>query len=67
MVSIVSVDESIIDNAINSQAPDFEDAIQYFSAKDIKADYIVTNNIKDFLFSNIKVLTSKEFVQIHQY
>lgn len=67
MVSIVSVDVSIIDNAINSQAPDFEDAIQYFSAKDIKADYIVTNNIKDFLFSNIKVLTSKEFVQIHQY
>lgn len=67
MVRIVSVDESIIDNAINSQAPDFEDAIQYFSAKDIKADYIVTNNIKDFLFSNIKVLTSKEFVQIHQY
>lgn len=50
MVDVVSVDESIIDNAIGLRAPDFEDAIQYYSAKNIKADYIVTNNIKDFQY-----------------
>lgn len=64
MAGVVSVDESIIDNAIGLRAADFEDAIQYFSAKNIKANCIVTNNIKDFQFSEIKVVTSKEFVDL---
>lgn len=62
MVNIVSVDDVVIDNAIKQQANDFEDAIQYFSAKKINADCIVTNNIKDFTFSQISVLSPKEFL-----
>lgn len=62
MVNIVSVDDVVIDNAIKQQANDFEDAVQYFSAKKINADCIVTNNIKDFTFSQISVLSPKEFL-----
>ncbi len=39
----------------------FEDALQYYSAKSVKADYIITRNTKDFTYSDIKVLTPREF------
>lgn len=51
-----------INNAIAIKANDFEDALQYFSAKAVKADCIVTRNTKDFPFSDIPVLTPHDFL-----
>lgn len=45
------------------RAKDFEDAMQYFSAKEIGADCIVTRNVKDFDFAEIEVLTPHEFLE----
>ena len=44
------------------KAKDFEDALQYFSAKAIGVDCIVTRNVKDFPFSELQVLTPKDFL-----
>ena len=40
----------------------FEDAVQYYAARQADADYIITRNKKDFSFSEIEVLTSEEYV-----
>jgi predicted nucleic acid-binding protein len=59
--SLVSVDEEVIESALDSEFKDFEDAIQYFCAKKIDAELIITDNIKDFKLSDIRVISAKEF------
>lgn len=52
-----------VDSAIKLQADDFEDALQFCSAKSVDADCIVTRNVKDFSFSDIEILTPDELVR----
>lgn len=59
---IASVDSNVVKSAVALQAKDFEDALQYFSAKAICVDCIVTRNVKDFPFSELQVLTPKDFL-----
>ena len=59
---LVIVNEDIIDNAIASDFLDFEDAIQYYCAKQAYSDYIITRNIKDFIHSKIKIMTSEQWL-----
>lgn len=61
-VQIVTVGEECIDEALRLQANDFEDALQYFSAKHAMADCIITRNKKDFLFSDIPVWEPHDFI-----
>lgn len=63
LLSVSSVTQEEVDGAIKLKAKDFEDAIQYFSAKSMDADCIVTRNTKDFAFSEIAVLTPGEFLK----
>ena len=60
--SIASVDEKVIDLSLTADFRDFEDAVQYYSAVQIKADYLITRNKSDY--SNIKIpaLTPEEFL-----
>ena len=62
MVEVASVDSDVVKSAVALQAKDFEDAIQYFSAKSIGADCIVTRNVKDFPFPGLPVITPQEFL-----
>ena len=64
IADITSVNSDVVKSAVALQAKDFEDALQYFSAKSIEADCIVTRNVKDFLFSELKVLTPQEFLAL---
>ena len=58
---IVSIDKYIIENALDSEFKDFEDGVQYFSARRVNADLIITSNKKDFAYSEIEVLTPLVF------
>lgn len=60
--SVVSLTADNVESALMLQATDFEDALQYFSAKAIGVDCIVTRNVKDFPFSELPVLTPKDFL-----
>ena len=60
----VSLDEQILNQAIDSKINDFEDAIQFFSAVHASADFIITRNVKDFPKSSIPVSTPEEFLAI---
>lgn len=63
MATVTRVDQAIVDQALQLRARDFEDALQYFSALQAEAEAIVTNNVKDFIFSTIPVLTPKQFLE----
>ncbi len=58
---IISIDKFIIEDSLNSEFKDFEDGVQYFCARRIDADLIITSNKKDFTHSEIEVLTPLEF------
>lgn len=57
-VSILPVNQTVIQMALNSNFPDYEDAIQYYCARqDSTIDGIITRNLKDFKLSEIPVLS----------
>ncbi len=58
---LVPIDKFIIENSLDSEFKDFEDGVQYFCAKRVEADLIITNNPKDFKNSDIKIMTPVEF------
>ena len=64
IVSVLSVDEKIIDLSLHSGFTDFEDAIQYFTAKENKINFLITRNIKDYKKAQIKVLSADEFLKL---
>lgn len=43
---------------------DFEDCLQNKCAETVNAEFIVTNNVKDFKMSTITAVTPVEFCQI---
>lgn len=63
MVHIVSVNEKVIDLALQSSFTDFEDAIQYYSAVESGIPIIITRNIKDFKDADSSVMTPEEFLK----
>ena len=59
---ITTVDAQTVQNAIASDFKDFEDALQYYSAMRVKADYIITRNKPDFIQSVVPVYSPEEFL-----
>ena len=47
-LNIGPVDQTTIEQALNLDYHDFEDAVQMMSAVQCKADYLITRNIKDY-------------------
>ena len=64
--SIVPLDESILRLAIDLPQKDFEDAIQTFSAVQIKADCIVTRDKSHFPSIHMPVISSIEYLELHR-
>lgn len=63
ILEVIGVDKDIVIQALESEMPDFEDAIQAFSAKSNSIDLIITRNKADFANSGIKALEPQEFIQ----
>ena len=53
--------QAVLQSLSNVSVNDFEDGLEYYSAKESKCDCIVTEDIGDFHFSNIEVLCSSDF------
>ncbi len=60
--SIADLKAEDLKKAANLEFDDYEDALQSGCAARIKADYIVTRNVKDFTDSEIPVVTPGEFL-----
>ncbi len=63
LVNIVSVDDKIIELALNSEFKDFEDAIQYYCAIESKIKSLITRNLKDYKHAKISVMTAEQYVK----
>lgn len=61
---VAPVDEKVIDISLVSDFKDFEDAVQYYSALQSKADCIITRNKSDYSDDKIPVLTPDEFLAV---
>jgi predicted nucleic acid-binding protein len=64
IVTVVNVDDIIIQKALESGWEDFEDSVQYFAAVHNKIDYIITRNTTDYKKSTIPVYTPTEFLSM---
>jgi predicted nucleic acid-binding protein len=64
IATIITADLSIISNSIKINFPDFEDGVQYISAKSIpKISLIVTRDKKGFKKSSIAIADANQAVQ----
>ena len=61
LVEVLPINDHIISLSLVSDFPDFEDAIQYYTAIKNGIALIITRNKKDFNQSNIPVLTATEY------
>ena len=59
--NVISTTDEILELSFQSNFKDFEDGVQYFCAKSVNCDLIITDNKKDFIYSNIEVMDSIEF------
>jgi len=66
LVQVLSLDNKIVDLALNSDFKDFEDAIQYFTAIENDKELIVTRNMSGYRESKIPVMTAREFIKSFQ-
>jgi predicted nucleic acid-binding protein len=62
LVSILPLDDKILELALSSDFNDFGDGIQYYTALENKLNIIITRNKKDFKTSTLPVLTAREYL-----
>ena len=62
-IGVTTIDEKVTDLAIkNKLIHDFEDGMEYYSAIQHKCDCIISENQKDFYFSEIEVIGCEAFL-----
>lgn len=61
LAHVVAVDESVIEQSLHADFPDFEDALQHFAANAVPTiEAIITRDPKGFRLSTLPVLTPAE-------
>ena len=63
LVSVVSVNDKVIELALASDFRDFEDAMQYSAAIECGLTILLTRNLKDFKKAEITILTAEQFLK----
>ena len=61
-VKISPITENEVNKSFLTDNPDMEDAIQYFSAEAVGADYIITRDPKHFKYATIPVMNASEYL-----
>jgi predicted nucleic acid-binding protein len=62
MFEIAPVNRPVLEQALRSRIPDFEDAVLEQAARLILADTITTRNVKDFKHSSVPILDPAELI-----
>lgn len=63
LISVLSVNDKIIELALASDFKDFEDAIQYNTAIENGITTLLTRNLKDFKKADIAILTAQQYLK----
>ncbi|MEP7372143.1 MAG: PIN domain-containing protein [Chitinophagaceae bacterium] len=63
-LSIAGISETTVRKATkNSAIHDFEDGLEYYAALESKCECIITEDVKDFYFSDIEVIRGENFFE----
>lgn len=62
LVHVLPINEKIIEQALNSEFIDFEDAVQYYTAIEKGIKILITRNKKDYKKAAITICTADEFL-----
>jgi predicted nucleic acid-binding protein len=62
LVKIVSAGEKIVDLSLNSEFSNFEDGLQYFSARENNIKILLTRNVKDYVEKDVIIQTPQEYL-----
>lgn len=63
IVGVIPVNEKTVDLALNSSFSDFEDGLQYFTARENNIYTLITRNIKDYTGKEILIQTPEEYIR----
>ena len=63
-MNVAAAGESVIRSAVSLRWKDMEDCVQYLTARNEGADYIITRDLTGFSSSDIPVMTPVEFLSI---
>ncbi|HQL04485.1 MAG TPA: PIN domain-containing protein [Treponemataceae bacterium] len=63
IVGVISVTEKTVDLALNSNFADFEDGLQYFTARENNIQILITRNVKDYRGKELLVQTPEEYIK----
>lgn len=63
MVGVIPIGDKIVDLALNSKFADFEDGLQYFTARENGIRILLTRNIKDYKENDIIIQTPEEYLK----
>jgi predicted nucleic acid-binding protein len=66
LVRVLPINENIVDITLNSKFSDFEDGLQYFTAKDGNIRTIITRNTKDYKEKGAVIQTPEEYLRINR-
>ncbi|MCL2220132.1 MAG: PIN domain-containing protein [Chitinispirillia bacterium] len=66
LIRVLPVNEDIIDMTLNSKFIDFEDGLQYFTAKDGNIRTIITRNVKDYKVKDAVIQTPEEYLKTNR-
>ena len=66
LIHILPIDENITDMALDSKFTDFEDALQYFAARENNVVAILTRNTRDYKVKDLIIQTSEEYLKMNQ-
>lgn len=61
-MKVAAVDQGTIEQALNLDTRDFEDAVQMIAAVQCKADCLITRNLKDYQPPLLAVLQPVDFL-----
>ncbi|MFJ5903200.1 PIN domain-containing protein [Pedobacter suwonensis] len=53
--------KGVLDTLSNKKIHDFEDGLEYYVAQSVNCKCIITEDVEDFYFSDIEVLSCQEF------
>ena len=63
IIGIIPVTEKIVDLALNSKFSDFEDGLQYFTARENGIKMLITRNIKDYKEKDLIIQTAEQYLK----
>ncbi len=63
-LQVVEVDENVLREALQSNIPDFEDAVSEAAARLLALDYIVTRDLKDYKKGAVPAVSPGELIRI---